>query len=122
MALHDKLVERTQDLLDPGESIREVFPARSGPNPNLILLTWLTNLFSKYWIVAATDRGIAVLDVKSKMQVTTPTSVAARFPIGTKLGPASGALFARLNVEVESKPLWVHRRFFKDVERADATA
>jgi hypothetical protein len=121
VALRDKLIGRVQPLLEPGEEVREAFPARSGPNPNLVLLTWLTNFFSKYWLVAVTDRGIVVFAAASKMKVTTPGAIAARFPRGTTLGPASGALFARLSVSVEDKPLWVHRRFFKDVERADAT-
>jgi hypothetical protein len=120
MALRDKLRERVQPLLEPGEEIREVFPARSGPNPNLVLLTWLTNFFSKYWLVAVTDGGIVVFATASIMKVTTPGAVAKRFPHGTTLGPPSGALFGRLNVSVDDKPLWVHRRYFKDVERADA--
>ena len=121
MALQDKLKERVQPLLEPGEEVQEAFPARSGPNPNWVLLTWLTNFFSTYWIVAATNRGTVVFATPSLFKSTTPSEIAARFPAGTALGPTSGALFARLNVSVGDKPLWVHRRFFKDVDRADAT-
>jgi hypothetical protein len=120
VALQDKLKERVRPLLEPVEEVQEAFPARTGPNPNWLLLTWLTNFFAKYWIVAATNRGTIVFATPSLFKSTTPSEIEARFPAETVLGPTSGGLFARLNVSIADQPLWVHRRFFKDVDRADA--
>ena len=40
MALRDKLVERVQPFLEPGEQVQAVFLAQTGPNPFLGGLSW----------------------------------------------------------------------------------
>ena len=45
--------------------------------------------------------------------------VVGTFPRETRLGPFSGKLWSRL--ELGDNQYWVHRRFRKDVEAADAT-
>lgn len=52
---------------------------------------------------------------------TTPRSVALRLPRETRLGPVHGKMgVAELNVKVEGRPILAQRRFYPDVERADA--
>jgi len=104
--------ESAQPLLEPGEQIEEIFPARTAKNA-------LGGIFPTCWVIAVTDRSIVILSAK-RMSETTPRSVAERLPRDTKLGPTKGAMFANLSVTVESKRLAVQRRFFEDVERADA--
>ena len=117
MALREKLRDRVQALLEPGEQIQEVFLAQSGPNPNLVLLTYLVYFFNKYYVVAATDRSIVLMRAPM-MTPAKPKAVASRLPRATKIGPVSGALWAK--TALPDGPIWVHRRFYKDVAQADA--
>lgn len=43
----------------------------------------------------------------------------AALPRSTRLGPAEGSWHV---IDVNGEKLRVHRRFFRDIERADATA
>lgn len=117
MALRDKLRERVQPLLEPGEEIQQVFLAQSGPNPNLVFVTYLVTWFSKFWVVAVTDRAVVVCRA-SLFGPARPKAVAERLPRETKIGPVGGALWARTNLP--GGKTWVHRRFFHDVQAADA--
>ena len=56
MAIREKLRERVQPFLEPGEQVQAVFPAQTGPNPNFMFLTWLVIFWTKYVVVAATDK------------------------------------------------------------------
>ncbi|HLI16477.1 MAG TPA: hypothetical protein VKV23_10570 [Acidimicrobiales bacterium] len=115
--LREKLAARVQRFLEPGERVEHVFLAQSGPNPNLTFLTFLTLLVTKFRIVAVTDRAIVVL--RAGWRQTVPKGVLDRLPRTTQLGPATGALWSRLNLG-DGRPTWVHRRFYGDVEAADA--
>lgn len=123
MGLTERLRDRVQPLLDPGEQVQEVFAARSGPNQNLILvpLVWfLVPYISKYWIVAATNKSIVVFSAGRNGK---PKGDPVRFPRDTRIGPLKSApLWGNLTISIESKPLQVHRARVKDVERADAAA
>ena len=121
MALRDKLKERVQPLLEPGEQVQEVWWAQTGPNPSFALLTWLIIFFSRYWVCASTNQGMVICRVKGQRSLR-PESVAQRLPRGTHMGPLTGALWSKAAVTIDGKPLWIARRFYKDVERADAAA
>jgi len=71
-------------------------------------------LISKPRIVAVTDRGIVLLTA-GKFATNKPTGVEARGP-HVQLGPVKG-LWAPIHL---GDKLYVHRRFHKDVEAADA--
>ncbi|HEV2311240.1 MAG TPA: hypothetical protein VGU73_12025 [Acidimicrobiia bacterium] len=122
MALRDKLKERVQPLLEPGEQVQEVWFAQSGPNPNWLFLTWLTLFYRRYWIGATTTNGVVVFHVKSQVAPMQPVAVAQRLPRGTHVGPLAGSLWSKASFTIDGKPLWVPRRFYKDIERADAAA
>jgi hypothetical protein len=116
MALRDKLRERVQPLLEPGETIQEVFLAQEGKSwmlglgGGLLLL-----LFAKPLVVVATDRGIVVFR-QSKLTAT-PKELLARLPRNTHFGPVKG-LWAK--VALCGKQIYIPRRFHGDVKRADA--
>jgi hypothetical protein len=116
-ALREKLQARIQPFLEPGEQVQQVFVAQSGPNPNLMFLTYLVMFFNKYWVVAVTDRAVLLLRA-SRWQPAAPKELAARLPRQTQIGPVSGALWSRTSLPGD-KPIWVHRRFYGDVRAAD---
>lgn len=116
MALRDKLAERSRPHLEPGEQIQQVFLGQTGPSPWLSVLTYLLIFWVKFRIVAVTDRRIVVL--ASKKMIMTPTGeIVASLPRTTRLGPVAG-LWAR--VEATGERMYVHKRFHKDVDAADA--
>ena len=119
MALRDKLRERVQPALDPGEQIEHVFMARTGPNPLLGLITWLILFRTKYFLIAVTDRRIAVFDT-GRMSGTKPRNLVASFPRDTHLGGAPGGLWGK--IDLGGVRYWVNRRFRADVQAADAAA
>lgn len=118
-SLREKLAERARPYLGAGEEVQQVFLAQSGPNPNFFALSALVYLASKYRIVAVTNRAIVVLAAKGFFRQSSPKQVLERLARETPLGPLSGALWSRVNLPCE-KPSWVHRRFYRDVEAADA--
>ncbi|WP_129664605.1 hypothetical protein [Phytoactinopolyspora endophytica] len=120
MATRDRLRERAQPYLRPGENIEQVFQAQSGPSPYFFLLTWLTLFWHKFYIVAVTDQSIVMVRtghfVNTKPKGDDP--VEARLPRRTRIGPVSGLWASTSNLG--PKRLWIHRYFHKDVDAADA--
>lgn len=119
MALRDKLRERAQPFLEPGEQIQAVFLAQTGPSPWFAALSWLIVLFgAKYYVVVATDRSIVLLNASSMV----PSKVKGfdrRLPRGTRFGPLSG-LWGKS--EALGTKTHIHKRFHGDVEVADSMA
>jgi len=118
MALRDKLKHRSQALLEPDEQVQQVFLAQAGPNPNLLFITSLISFLSSYRVVAVTDRAVVVLKA-GMWRPSFPKEVLERLPRDTQIGPPSGALWSSTKLPGD-KTTWVHRRFYKDVEAADA--
>jgi hypothetical protein len=116
MAIREKLRERVQPFLEPGEQVQAVFPAQTGPNPKYMFLTWLVYFWIKYVVVAVTDRRIAVFRT-SKLAPSKPRELAGSYPRESKLGGAPGSLWG--SFELGGTKYWVHRRFRKDVDAAD---
>jgi hypothetical protein len=109
-------------FLNPGETIQEVIGAQTG-SPLVrgiagafgLIGALSTMAFNDYRIVAVTDQRVLVLDAGS-WSMKKARSVIGVLPRGMKLGPATGLWHA---IETPAGKLWVHRRFFKDVEAAD---
>ena len=118
MAVRDKISKNVQPHLEPGETLQAAFPAQGGINPNLLILTGylLAFVLSKYVIVAVTDRRIALFKA-SALATTKPKELLGSFPRETRLGPVSG-LWGK--IELGGTRYYVHRRFHKDIEAADA--
>lgn len=117
MALRDKLAERTQPYLEPGEEVRHVFVGQTGPSPFFAALSWLIILVAgEYFVFAVTDRAILVMKA-GKLTGTRPKSLEARLPRNTQLGPVNG-LWGQTSAL--GKRVWVHKRFHKDIAAADA--
>lgn len=117
MALRDKLAERTQPYLEPGEQVRHVFMGQTGPSPWFAALSWLIILIAgEYYVFTVTDRAILVMKA-GKFIPSKPKSLEARLPRQTQIGPVSG-LWGK--TETLGRRVWVHKRFHKDVNAADA--
>lgn len=117
MAARDKIRERVQPLLEPGEQVQAVIPCQTGPSPWFSALSWLIVLFgAKYWIIAATDRNLVVCKASAFMPFK-PKGVDRRLPRATQIGPVSG-LWAKS--EVLGTTTYINKRFHRDVEAADA--
>jgi hypothetical protein len=116
VALRDKLVDRVQPFLEPGETVQCVFLAQAGASPYLANSFGLLGsiLGVKRRIVAVTDRAVLVLE--ADFGGTKPQQVLARLPRSTRLGPVKG-VWAK--AQVNGEKLYVHRRFHKDVVSAD---
>ena len=118
MALRDKLQERMQPFLEPGEQVQQVFQAQTGPSPWWMFLTNVIIFATKWHVVAVTDRAIVV--ARSPWWVATkPKELVARLPRSTQLGPMKGLWGGPLHLTPDGKKSWVHKRFHKDVEAAD---
>lgn len=116
MALRDKLAERTQPFLEPGEQVRHVFLGQTGPSPWFAALSWLIILIAgDYYVFAVTDRAILVMKA-GKFVPSKPKSLEARLPRATQIGPVKG-LWGESNSL--GKRVWIHKRFHKDVDAAD---
>ncbi len=116
MALRDKLRDRVQPFLEPGEQIQVVYTGQTGPNPLWVLVTYLVLFFgSKYRIVAVTDRHIRVFSASIWMPAK-PKEQLAVLPRATRVGPGSGLWEKTV---LGSEEVWVHKRFHKDLDQAD---
>lgn len=122
MSLQDKLRERAAPFL-PGEMVRHTVMAEAGAPPWLFFGVVLgLGAFVVLWlmrplIIAVTDGSLVVLR-SGRFRPSFPKEVVARLPRQTRLGPAKGLLWAR--VEVAGQRVWIHRRFFDEVAAADA--
>lgn len=117
MALRDKLVERAQPHLEPGEQVQAVFLAQTGPSPWFAALSWLIVLFgAKYYVVVVTDRAILALRAGAFVP-SKPKSLETRLPRATRIGPLSG-LWGKSTLL--GPKTHIHKRFHKDVDAADA--
>lgn len=116
MAIRDKISKNVQSHLQPGETVQAAFPAQGGLNPYLLFLTYLLFFWMKYVIVVVTDRRILLFKA-SALATTKPKELLGEFPRETRLGQVSG-LWGK--IELGGERYFVHRRFHKDVQAADA--
>jgi hypothetical protein len=116
MALRDKLAAEAQPHLEPGETVQAVLAAQAA-NPFLAVLSiWIILIKDAYRAVVATDRRIIVFRT-SRWRFTRFKGIERVLDRSTRIGPPSGSVWYRS--EVLGEELWVHRRFFGDVEAAD---
>lgn len=122
MALRDAMRASAAQFLNPGETIQEVLAAQTG-SPLVrgiggafgLLGALITMAFNEYRIVAVTDQRILVLDA-GRWGMKKARGVVDVLPRGTRLGPGTGIWHS---IQLSSGKVWVHRRFYKDMEAAD---
>ncbi|MEK6275623.1 MAG: hypothetical protein AABM30_09825 [Actinomycetota bacterium] len=118
MAIRDKISKNVEPHLEPGETLQAAFPAQGGINPWSVILTGYLLLMwlAKYVVVAVTDKRILLFKASS-LAPTKPKELLGTFPRDTRFGPVSG-IWGK--IELGGTRYYVHRRFHKDVEAADA--
>lgn len=123
MAVRDKLRDRIQPFLEPGEEPEQVFVVMTGPRPTwLIPVPILMALLLTWHAVAVTDRAIVVARSSYWSGGTKLKELTARLPRNTRLGPVRGLLVGGpLYLTPDGKKSWVGRRFFEDVRASDIT-
>jgi hypothetical protein len=122
MALRDAMRASATQFVAPGETIQEVFRAETGSplvrgiaNGFGLIGAIIAVSFNQYRIVAVTDQRILILDAGT-WSTKKARAVLDVLPRATRLGPCTGVWHA---IEVPSGKMFVHRRFFKDIEAAD---
>jgi hypothetical protein len=115
MAIRDNMRKRCQPLLEPDEQIQQVWQCQTGGSPWMLALSSFAAFFFKYRIVCVTDRAVVVF--KCSKWSATPKEVLARLPRNMLFGEMKG-LWGQTSATGEK--IYIHRRFHKDVEAADA--
>src|ERR1035437_9341740 len=105
--------------LQPGETVQAVFGAQTASQ----WLAAVTGIFvflglNRYRLFVVTPARVLVLDA-GKVSMKKARGVVAELPRSTRLGPGSGLWHV---IPVGDEKLRVHRRFFEDLETADAAA
>jgi hypothetical protein len=116
MAIRDTLRANAAHLLQPGETVQEVFAAQTASPYWALLSYWIVMFKNAYRVVVVTNQRILV--TKSGRLRTTPVGeVVGEFPRSTKIGPASGVWY---KCDTLGERLYVHKRYHKDIAAADA--
>lgn len=117
MALRDQMLSSSAEYLHPGETAEAVLGAQT-TSQYLFALTGMIGflIMNKYRIIVVTQQRILVLDAGS-MGMKKARGVVTELPRSTRLGPPSGMWQV---IPANGEKLRVHRRFFKDIETADA--
>lgn len=116
MALRDKLTQRVQPFLEPGETVQAVFPAQTMSQWWALLTVWALLFKQRYMMVVVTDQRI-VVGTGGRLSMTKMTGVARSLPRHTRIGPPQGLWY---KCETLGEKLYIHRRFHKDIAQADA--
>ncbi|HEX2384197.1 MAG TPA: hypothetical protein VHI95_16250 [Acidimicrobiales bacterium] len=116
MALRDKLQQAVAPHLEPGETVQAIFGAQTKSQYFALISYWII-LFSKAWrVVVATDRRIIVFQ-SGRGGLTKIEGVTAQTRRDTLIGPPKGLWY---RVDRLGERLYVHKRFHKDIDTADA--
>jgi hypothetical protein len=116
VAIRDKLRENAAHVLQPGETIQSVFCAQTTSQYFALISVWIILLTNAYRVVVVTDRRILVCK-SGRFRMTPVKEVLTELPRGTRVGPPSGLWW---RCESLGERLYVHKRFHKDVNAADA--
>jgi hypothetical protein len=117
MALRDSMADSAAQYLRPGERIQAVIGAQTASQWVAALTGFLVFLgLNQYRILVVTPARILVLDA-GKTSMKKARGVVTELPRSTRLGPGTG-IWHRIPAGQEN--LRVHRRFFKDIDAADA--
>jgi hypothetical protein len=117
MALRDSMRDSAAPFLAPGEPVQAVIGAQTASQWVAALTGFLVFLgMNDYRILAVTPTRIVVLDA-GRTSMKKARGVVMELPRATRLGPGSGVWH---KIPAGHETLRVHRRFFKDLETADA--
>jgi len=107
----DKLRAAAEPYLKPGETIEEVF---IGQNRSMMKQILFGMIWNKGRLFVVTAERILVLH--ASMWTLHPKGVLAELPRSTRFGPPTGLTHI---IQVNGRPVYVGRKFFKDIIAAD---
>jgi hypothetical protein len=118
MSLRNSMCTSVTPYLHPGEPVQAVIGAQTSSQ----FFAVLTGIFAflglnRYRIIAVTPARILVLDA-GKFSMKTARAIVMELPRHTCLGPGNGLWH---KIPAGGETLRVHRRFFKDIDFADAS-
>lgn len=116
MAIRDKMRANAAPHLQPDEIVEEVFGAQTHSQYFFLLSLFVLLLINSYRVVVVTDRRILVCR-SGKLSTTVVDEVLRELPRRTRIGPPSGLWWRTTTL---GERLYVHKRFHKDVNAADA--
>ena len=117
IAIRDKMRESTQPHLDSDERIQAVFLAQTVSQYWLLVTVLVLLLTNAYRVVVVTDKRILVCR-SGRLASSSVKEVLRELPRSTKIGLASGFWHRS---DTLGERLYTHKRFHKDVARADDT-
>lgn len=117
IAIRERIQERVAPYLQPGEVVQQAFAAQAASPFWSLLSYWIIVIKNAYRAVVVTDRRIIVFQ-SSRWAFSSIKSVKLELPRATRIGPAQGTVWYKS--ETLGEMLYIHRRFFKDIEAADA--
>jgi len=102
--------------LEQNETVQAIFGAQTKSQYFILISYWII-LFAKAWrVVVATDRRIVVFQC-GRGGMTKIEGITAQTKRDTLIGPPKGLWY---RVESLGERLYVHKRFHKDIDTADA--
>jgi hypothetical protein len=116
MAIRDTLRANAAKHLQAGETIQAVFPAQTVSQYFALLSYWIIFFQNALRVVVVTDRRILICK-SGRLRMSPVNDVVGEVPRNTRIGPATGLWY---KTEALGQKLYINRRFFKDVEAADA--
>jgi hypothetical protein len=117
MALRDSMRKSAASHLRPGEPVQAVIGAQTASRWLVPLTGFLFfPLVNRYRVIAVTPGRIVVLDA-GRSSIKKARGVVTELPRSVQLGPGSGAWHV---IPAGQEKLRVHRRFFRDLQAADA--
>ncbi|MGE0880782.1 MAG: hypothetical protein AB7L13_20390 [Acidimicrobiia bacterium] len=116
MAIRDKMRANAQSVLEPGETVQQVFGAQRTSGWMALISFWIIIIRSTYRVVVVTDRRILLCE-SGRITTTPVKKVINAVPRATRLGPPTGLWYKTAAL---GETIYVHKRFHKDIEAADA--
>jgi len=118
MAIRDKLRANAQKHLKEGETIQHVMAAQTTSAWMALLSYWIIIIKNSYRVIVVTDRRIFVA-MSGRFTTTPVNDIVHEAPRSTKIGSPSGLWH---KCETLGPTLYIHKRYFKDIQAADAGA
>jgi hypothetical protein len=116
VAIRERITENAKKLLEPGEQIQAVIPTQTKSGwLGALGFIWLIFL-NRFRPIVVTDRRIVITD-SGRWAQGKPTTIVTSLARSTQIGPPQGLWWKCQSL---GQTLYIHKRFHKDVEQADA--
>ena len=119
MAIRDQLRANAAPHLQDGETIQAVFTGQTTSQWFALISYWIILIRNAYRVVIVTDRRILVAR-SGRLRTTPVKEILHEVSRQTRIGPPTGAVW--YHTDALGEKLYIHRRWFKDIEAADAAA